>query len=276
MMHDQWRYVCASVAGTSHQHLQLPCQDASICRVLQTQEGEPVLVAVAADGAGSAQRAEVGAQVACSLLIQEMEDMFACGGVIESITRDFCGDWITHFQSEIRERAHTEDLKPRDYACTVLAAVVGRDTAVFLHVGDGAIVVPCSEEPENYTWVSWPQKGEFQNQTLFLTDEAACDRFAYDFAPHRIDEVALFTDGIERLALHFGSQQAHSPFFRPMFAAVRGAQEGCAGALTDELHGFLSSPAVNDRTDDDKTLILATRRQVCVTILEEHDEQASL
>jgi hypothetical protein len=74
-------------------------------------------------------------------------------------------------------------------------------------------------------------------------------------------EVAVFSDGIQRLALVYQAKEVHKPFFEPMFARLRKA----AGneefdLLSGQLALFLGSPAVNERTDDDKSLILATRR----------------
>jgi hypothetical protein len=45
-----------------------------------------------------------------------------------------------------------------------------------------------------------------------------------------------------------------------MFVPVRSAPPGECGALSSALATFLCSPRVRARTDDDTTLILATRR----------------
>ena len=51
-----------------------------------------------------------------------------------------------------------------------------------------------------------------------------------------------------------------------MFGPVRRSQVvGEDLALSQDLEGYLSSPAILERTDDDKTLVLATRRQQEVT-----------
>ena len=95
--------------------------------------------------------------------------------------------------------------------------------------------------------------------TWFATDDAVGDRLEYDLVVGSVDEVAMFTDGLQRLALNYAARTAHAPFFRPMFAAVRGAPEGVADDLSGALANFLRSRPVSQRTDDDKTLILATR-----------------
>lgn len=257
-----WKHISASVVGTSHVLTDTPCQDNSVCRVFNLEDGSEVLVAVASDGAGSAKRAEEGSALACSLLIQEMEALFGAEaeGDVSEITKEFLTGWLVSFQREVTIRAEHKELKARDFACTLVAAIVGKRSAVFAQIGDGAIVVPSPEEPDEYCYVFWPQKGEYANETYFATDPEAHTKLQYDYVPRRIDEVAILTDGIQNLALHYQTQSAHNPFFVPVFAWLRPASEIDAGKFTTSLATYLGSEKVNQATDDDKTLIIATRR----------------
>lgn len=263
-----WRYAFTSVAGTSHTRAALPCQDASVCQVLHTQAGEPVLVALIADGAGSASRSAEGAQLACTLLSDEIATLFDTGGAIEEITREFVVAWLTHFQHAITERAEAQGCAPREFACTLLAAIVGGECGAFFQVGDGAIVVADRDEPDEYSWIFWPQQGEYENVTMFITDPRAADHLEHEIKTWRYAEIALFTDGLQRLALHFASMSVHNPFFRPIFPPLRAQQSGYLPELSAALARFLDTPAVNSRTDDDKTLVLATRRAATVPAAE--------
>lgn len=253
--------VFASVAGTSHARLALPCQDASTSEVLLTTTGEAVLVALVSDGAGSAPRADEGARVACEITLRCVRDLLASGGSVGDITREQAAAWILQLQSEIGSRADAEDLRPRDFACTLLAAVVGADHAAFFQVGDGGIVVSTPEEGDEYGWVFWPESGEYENVTFFVTEPQATERLQHDLIRRPIDEVSLFSDGLQRLLLHYQTRTAHAPFFRSMLGTVRHADEAKLSTLGEGLSAYLTSPAVNERTDDDKTLILATRRR---------------
>lgn len=265
-----WKHISVSVVGTSHDLTGTPCQDSSVCRVFTLGDGSEVLVAVASDGAGSAKRAEEGSALACSLLIREMEALFGAesDGDIADITNEFLASWLVSFQREVTIRAGHEELRARDFACTLIIGIIGDQSAVFAQIGDGAIVVPSPEEPDEYCYVFWPQKGEYANETYFATDREAHTRIQYDHVPRRIDEVAVFTDGIQNLALHYQTQSAHNPFFRPVFAWLRPASEHYAEKFTASLAAYLASEKINQATDDDKTLILATRRttsQECET-----------
>lgn len=142
----------------------------------------------------------------------------------------------------------------RDLACTLLTAIVGEDGAAFSQIGDGAIVYRASEL---FQTAFWPQTGEYAGTTFFLTGTDLEKRLMFNVLKNRVDEVALLTDGLQPLALHYDSRTVHAPFFQPMFEAMRQTAE--VQSLDEPLNQFLTSKPVNDRTDDDKTLILATR-----------------
>ena len=59
------------------------------------------------------------------------------------------------------------------------------------------------------------------------------------------------------LALDFGQARVHDRFFAPLFRTVRNGPD--EETLRASLLEFMDSKRVNDRTDDDKTLLLATR-----------------
>src|SRR5262249_26240874 len=106
--------------------------------------------------------------------------------------------------------------------------------------------------------VFWPQSGEYVNMTSFLTDQDFEERLEFCSWADSVDEIALFSDGLQMLALHYAEQAAYRPFFVPLFKRLR--ESGAAKELEVSLLRFLESPRVNERTDDDKTLIIATRR----------------
>jgi len=256
-----WRFTGASATGTSHLERGLPCQDASRCAVLRTAAGEPVLAALVSDGAGSAQRAEIGAQLACALAFDEIRSFLAAGGSVSGIDVPFLTAWLARFQIEIAARAQAEGLRPRDFSCTFLGAVVGAESAVFFQIGDGAIVVSPRGEEDEYSWVFWPATGEYEGSTFFATDHDSAAHLEHSCVERPIDEVAMFSDGLQRLVLDYRNRTAPAPFFRSMFSWLRAAAGEALPHLSTLLQGHLGSPAINDRTDDDKTLILATRRR---------------
>ncbi|MFL6260159.1 MAG: PP2C family serine/threonine-protein phosphatase [Thermoanaerobaculia bacterium] len=259
MSPPDWRLAAASTLGTAHVKLGLPCQDAHRCSVQRTSGGEPVLIAVVCDGAGSAARADAGAELASQMIHDEIAAALGAEGFgVRGITPAWIEERLGRFQAEVAARAEAEEHTPRDFACTLLAAAVGPDCAAFFQIGDGAIVV--GEEEETYRWIFWPDHGEYENVTFFATDPEAVSHLQFELLERRIDEVALLSDGLQRLALHYQTRTAHAAFFKPMLATLRAMPEDGLESLSARLEAWLSSPPVNERTDDDKTLVLASRR----------------
>jgi hypothetical protein len=222
--------------------------------------GSEVLLAVVSDGAGSAARAQIGSSLACDLFIEEVKSLIEGGNTQALLSDNFIADWFVKFRGIATGWSGPESGKIQDFACTLLAAVVWNDRAIYFQIGDGAIVESRRDEPDRYTVVCWPQQGEYANMTNFLTDPDAAEKVIRETRSGAIDEVAIFTDGIQRLALDYRARTAHAPFFAPLFAWLRPRPGGASRELSDSLAVYLSSEKINSRTDDDKTLIMATRR----------------
>ncbi|WP_159732629.1 PP2C family serine/threonine-protein phosphatase [Methylosinus sp. Ce-a6] len=260
-----WRIAAASAIGTSHVRQGVVCQDRHACNVHREVGGKTVAILVASDGAGSAQRAHEGSEIACSVFLEQVDDFLAVGNAVGDIGADLARSWVTAIRSIISVRAEEFGATIRDYACTLLAAVVSEEAAAFIQIGDGAMVV--ADEAGEWAWVHWPQRGDYANSTFFITDERAAEQMAFDLVRGSIDEIAVFTDGIESLVLHYATKTVHAPFFEKMFAPVRALEtEGLDDTLSAGLERYLASPTVCERTDDDKTLILATRRKRSPTV----------
>jgi hypothetical protein len=254
MTPHMWKLLFDSVPGVSHIIAGLPCQDHSLGECTQV-DGETVLLLACADGAGSAEHAEVGAKIACKAIAREMREALRGGLRIADIDSELMMLWHRRVREQLSAEADLHSTRLRDFACTLLTAVVGEQSAVFSQIGDGAII---RQEGDAYRAIFWPQSGEYLNTTNFLTDEEFEGRVAFHALPERVDELALLTDGLQMLALRYADKSVHGPFLLPMFKALRAAD--AASALLTPLRDFLTSPPVNRRTDDDKTLILATRR----------------
>jgi Protein phosphatase 2C len=248
-----WKVLFRSVVGPAHVRAGQPCQDSCLVRLAPTAAG-PVLLLACADGAGSVPFADEGARLACRSVVRMARDDLRDGLAVSAIDRDTVLSWHVRLLRELEEQARRRDATARDFACTLLLAVVGEHAAAFSQVGDGAIVTAAGED---YRTVFWPQTGEYANTTFFVTDPELAERLAFEQRPGRVDELALLSDGLQTMALNFAERGAHRPFFLPMFRKLREARPG--DGLPAALHRFLDSPAVNQRSDDDKTLLLATR-----------------
>ena len=248
-----WRFAAGQATGTAHVKAGVPCQDRVKCVCLPNG----LLVAALADGAGSAKYAETGAEVAVNTAVNHIAEYDWSSGC------DFSPDLLVSAAqaacASIRHQAIQSNERLRDFAATFLFIVATRSSAAALQIGDGLIVT--QDDGNGWKWIFWPERGEYANTTRFLTDE---DAFA-EVQVHSFDcvpmDIALMSDGLESLALHYASKTAHEPFFGPMLKPLW-AEEGCGEVqtLSETLRGFLTSPRIRQRTDDDLSLLIATRR----------------
>jgi hypothetical protein len=216
--------------------------------------GKNALVLACSDGAGSATYAEFGSKICCEAIVAAVMAAACPEQSLTATDRMAVIEWVAQVRDKLSAEAARLDADLRQLACTLLLAVVDDSSAIFAQIGDGAIVTSdgCGYKP-----VFWPESGEYPNITNFVT-EAGFEQFLmYERRDGRLAELAMFTDGLERLALKFDDRTAFGPFFEPMFRVLRGTVN--TTNLSTGLRQFLNSRRVNDRTDDDKTLILATR-----------------
>jgi hypothetical protein len=249
-----WRHIAQSLQGPSHLADGTACQDSHVVRLLGDGPTGTLLACVA-DGAGSAKFSNTGAVITCNTVLENAAAHFeANGGRFDDLARDDVLRWCEDARTRINGEASARDCNCREFASTLCAVIAAPDCSVFFQIGDGAIIVG---NHGVYGVVFWPQSGEYANSTNFLTADDYQDQLDFLTTTSRCSDIALFTDGLERLALRFDSRTPHSPFFAPLFRALRSAND--LDGLNEGLRQFLASDSVQVRSDDDKTLILASR-----------------
>ena len=212
--------------------------------------GGPAVAIAIADGAGSAEKSDIGAQEVVAVLVKSAA---ACTGDFGRIKKEDVLLWFDDARRHLVEQVAQSAECPVDaLASTAMLAILWNTGAAFAHVGDGAWV---AQKGEEYVVVTWPFSGDYANQTKFLTSADAGEHLIFDVFAERPSAVAGFTDGIQLLALNFTAESAHAPFYDRLIAPLRGGV--APDSLKPALAAFLDSSLVNDRTDDDKTLVLA-------------------
>ncbi len=244
----KWRCLAASVMGTSHISQGRPCQDAHATVV--TDDGH--LIVAVADGAGSAKRAEEGSQfvVQCATkyLIERLADR-------KPQNIEQCEELIR--EAFVRARSGLEEIAPGeslgDVATTLLLTVVTDRWLSTIQIGDGAVV--CRNPSGALRVLSTLGDNEYLNETTFLTSSDYQRHLHIVTVPsEEVSGLAMLTDGIELLAMCYADNSAHEPFFRTLFEFTENIV-----STNSELADFLASERVCERTDDDKTLVLAVR-----------------
>ncbi len=209
------------------------------------------MIAACSDGAGSAELSHLGSRCAVERFLEKAGrptgDAAPAREAIEA--------WVDAARASVLEEASAQGVPPRQLACTLLGALASDDWAAFVQIGDGVIVF---DGEAGYELAFWPDNGEYANTTRFLTDEDYRTHLRIEIVPRQVGELALLTDGMQMLALDFARACVFSPFFVPLFRTVRSGLD--EDWLRASLLEFLNSRRVNDRTDDDKTLLLATRK----------------
>jgi hypothetical protein len=243
----------ATTTGPSHTVLNAPCQDS--CSIAKSSDGSTISIVVS-DGCGSAQKSEQG-----SLFISEYISSALLALSPELIKRG-PGEWLIDksvmILAELREtmrRKYGDDI--RDYAATIVAALVSDLGGFLLHVGDGvatSFAIKGSGAKKQITLVaqSNPENGEFANQTFYITEP--------DWIRHiritplaQVDCLVLNTDGAQ--ALFYEGNQPFSRAFSKIFNSLS----------DDEIDAekYLRKTLTNSQADalsgDDKTFAILAR-----------------
>jgi hypothetical protein len=235
------------------------------------QHSNGSLILAVADGAGSARHGAVGAHNAVYVainaigqILDEQDDLSSqdeWGCAIENVLQDTQAEiadlpvkW-QEMQLKGTESPNDEQaLSLSDFATTLLIAIITPAWIVAAQIGDGAIVVQYDDQTVDV--LTQPNHGEYFNQTSFVTDYDYLQYAQITSIQHLpiVKGIAMFTDGLENLALDFATKAAYPPFFLPLFRFAERAE-----STQEELEAFLSSERVCKQTDDDKTILLAVR-----------------
>jgi hypothetical protein len=243
-----WRAYGASVRGSGHARLGLPCQDAHGWRPLAGG-----IACAVADGLGSAARADEGARRAVAA---------ALGALVANLPQDGAAADPAATEGGIRaafaaaRAALAEaatDAPLRDYATTLLLAAATDAWTAVGQIGDGAVVGRWRDG--RLETLSEPQRGEYANEVLPLTADDALDRLRIQVWRTPVEALALFSDGLQALALDLAGGTPFERFFAPFLGAL--ADPFDSTATGERLAAFLDTPRVCARTDDDKTLLVA-------------------
>ncbi len=258
------RAVAVTVTGSSHERRGTPGQDASLTLSLPGNR----LIAAVADGAGSASLSGEGSRIAVTTAVAALRVMIEGG-----LAPDRPGAWegsaralVEDVQRVIAEEATRLGAKPTDLATTLLLVTATPDHVAVAQIGDGAVVVaPMPEStpgsttptpPTQYIALTTPAHGEHLNETTFITSPGALDAMQVNFWPHAAGHLAMFTDGLQMLALTMPQALPHGPFFAPLFTFLDATAD--LDEVSREVRTLLQSPQVRSRSDDDISLVLAS------------------
>ncbi|RXK87296.1 PP2C family serine/threonine-protein phosphatase [Filimonas effusa] len=253
----RWKAIGQSIKGTSHEQVNKCCEDALRFDLVMTPLDEEVLICCASDGAGSAKFAQAASSFTVETIVLLLSSCVKEGKIIDETRVRFILETV---YDGLSEQANSNDVSKNEYSATCLGAVLFSDKAVFFQIGDG--VMTREDSSGYYSAVFWPDNGEYLNDTRFLIDDINFPFLRFKLIEECINELSIVTDGLQGLILNQQAQSIHQPFYKDLFKWLRLASDRAHLQILDKkLTEFLNSWSVNQRTDDDKTLLLATRLQ---------------
>ena len=170
----------------------------------------------------------------------------------EQAVRQLLTKTVKKVVTALEEQAASEGYSVDDLACTLLGFIAKPNWVAAMQIGDGFIVLRSREE--NSQLLFPPDKGEYINETTFVTSANALEAMRVCVKMGNPEFICASTDGLERLAIHMSDWTPFAPFFQPLEEYLR---ETSAPEQEEEyLISFLNSDRLNARTDDDKTLLL--------------------
>lgn len=245
-----WRVVGASVQGVSHLRAGQPCQDSHVW--IETASG--ALVGAVADGAGSAALADIGSAIAAQAATKNAADRLQQGVPhTENGWQALLEEVLQLARKDVLEQAEELELPAGDLSTTLILVVALPDQVAAVQIGDGAAVVRLGGD--QFLSLTQPPVGEYINETSFLTSGGLMEHAQFATRRGRVTGLALFSDGLQMLALKMPQGTPHGPFFQPLLRFVMETPD--AARAGEQLVSFLKSSRITQRADDDLTLVLA-------------------
>ncbi len=236
----------ASVIGKSHLAAGTPCHDAHQFQTFL----EDAYIAVVSDGMGSAAHAEKGSRCAAdtvlSLLLETITEDLSDEDVINAIKEAFLNT-----QKRLQEEAQDLEVDIKDLNATLLVFLSLSKRQFYGQVGDCAAI---GKTEDGYQVIARQQRGEYANATFSVCNPQSVLDGIYEKTLTFYPYVALMSDGIESISVSAKDKTVSALFFDPFFNAFQkdGFDEE---TVSNSLSRFLSSDRINQKTDDDKTLL---------------------
>ena len=156
----RWMGTSVSAIGRGHIEKGLPCQDAS-----DVSWDKGIAAIVVSDGAGSARHSEYGSAGAVKVATQVLQETAPWTDPADVQKRI-----LTACRAELSKRADGLGCPIDELAATLAFVAIAKDVFIAGNIGDGVVSAFCGEKSEV---LLEPARGEFANETVFLTSSRA-------------------------------------------------------------------------------------------------------
>ena len=251
-----WQLTLASVIGPSHVRDAMPNQD---CASALQDDAAGVVAAAVADGAGSAPRSQQGAALTAEFVTHSLLQL---GRSPRLAVMDGAAlhDWAIARLEGVRQQLLATGEPLSHFHCTMVACVISPHGRWLFQLGDSAALTSrCGQSasgeriwfPQAATQLHAGSRGEYANETHFVTDSTWSQHLTVLPLPADHDAVLLMTDGAMDVAIVRGEVFPH---FLPVVAAQL-LKTGERAERDAMLAAWLADPQTHRVTGDDKTLL---------------------
>lgn len=240
----------ASTIGPLHVFKGIPCQDAFAYKILSSDAG----VIAIADGLGSASKSDIGARMAVDASINTISKVLKDQKIEDLDLSDIARESIFFAREVLEEQAEKLQCELKDLACTLIVALIHKDTAVVAHIGDGAVII---ETKDGLKLLSEPGESEYANEVSPLTGTNWEQSLRITDIVSEISGMIAITDGCHKAALIKTQDEfsAFGGFCTPLLKYVKNIKSSTKGRT--DIMSLLMSDKLCDNSDDDKTLVIA-------------------
>jgi len=207
------------------------------------------------DGAGFAANGGVGARIVSRFLANWLASN--ADAVFDADCDDRTWAIAASLRRLLRRAALSAHATFKSYACTLVALLVTTHGKwLTAHVGDGGIVGSFAGKLQI---ISGPRKGEFANETFFVTDADVVDNIRIQIgACGNLERVpkgfALFTDGVECSVVNRQTGQVSQVLAKMFDWLLNYPESDVAQALESNLRDVF-----RERSNDDCSLVIVVR-----------------
>jgi Protein phosphatase 2C len=249
----QWQAIGCSEIGSSHIKTGIPCQDFCDYKIISNNQ---VTIGAVSDGMGSVAHSDLGAKIAVQTTLNCLNQRDWLNNFInESQAQVFFEKLLKTVVTEIQTVAKKDGYSVRDMACTLLTFIATPNLLVAMQCGDGLIVIR-PHASQNYQLIFQPQKGEYKNEYVPITSASAYQYMQVKVIAEPIDFICAATDGLEHFSLIKSKQwKAYDKFFEPVETQIMRSPK-TELEKKKIVSDWLKSDDINQRTDDDKTVLL--------------------
>jgi hypothetical protein len=252
----QWVPASAAVIGSGHEAKNLPCQDYAAGK---RRKGATAICL--ADGAGSAMRSDKGAECCVETVLDYLCDYF---DELFSYDKSVIASGIlTAVLRELQLMANSVDANIKEFASTLLFAVVKDNKLVAGHLGDGVIGY---DQKNSIKVLSHPVRGEFANETIFTTSNGAVDKFKiFKGTIEEVNSFILMSDGSAE-SLYLRSDSSLAPAVGTFWDWLK---SNPASVVEVALHRNLMD-LFREQTADDCSVAILKKVSIDMAEFEEH------